>query len=333
MTMLRRVCLLLFPLFSLTACIDNGGIEDRFVTYAGRLANVLEVDAPTPPTSFAITLEDKRQLYSELPRLSLGLLDSYELRDCGLFQIVAEKNSSLGKVWDQFQDFDYQLRLSDTLSRCLMSDSLSARLRAQLDDLAKIKQDHLSVHLRNLILTSDAMRKQLSGHQWLVEGQQSQWSEINSALSIFGQIGAAITADEPVTLLVYPYQEALERSPLIGALYYSLQRSTRWLNLTTDMLSKHISSIHCGPNRDQTRFNYLRNVFHEYYIKSIQAYNAELDAAYYQLNNHLPIIIAAFEEQNSAYRLQEAHQEFRQANLEHIQFWQQLFQRCQNPVQ
>ncbi len=62
-----------------------------FEKYNQRLANVLDVSESALDPSPAITIPDKRELFQELPRLSLGLLESYQLRQCGLFNLIAEK--------------------------------------------------------------------------------------------------------------------------------------------------------------------------------------------------------------------------------------------------
>ncbi|MGR5471306.1 DUF3080 family protein, partial [Vibrio astriarenae] len=69
-----------------------------FQKYHQRLATVLEVSASTIEESAAVTIPDKRVLFHDLPRVSLGLLESYQLRRCGLFNLIAQKNSPLGKV-------------------------------------------------------------------------------------------------------------------------------------------------------------------------------------------------------------------------------------------
>nr|WP_256384204.1 DUF3080 family protein [Photobacterium toruni] len=41
--------------------------------------------------------------------ITIGLLNAYELRQCGLFQLIAERNSVLGKVQDKTRRLRYEL--------------------------------------------------------------------------------------------------------------------------------------------------------------------------------------------------------------------------------
>ncbi|HAS6511367.1 TPA: DUF3080 family protein, partial [Vibrio parahaemolyticus] len=105
--------ILFFALLALLSGCNGWTNPERaiFEKYHQRLANVLDVPPRELNEVSAITIPDKRALYQELPRLSLGLLESYQLRQCGLFNLIAEKNSQLGKVQDPFHDLDYQTTL------------------------------------------------------------------------------------------------------------------------------------------------------------------------------------------------------------------------------
>ena len=54
------------------------------------------------------------------------------------------------------------------------------------------------------------------------------------------------------------YQEEIEKTRLVGRLYYTLIDATHWLEQTTQMLEANQDKIICGANRDTTQFRYLR---------------------------------------------------------------------------
>ncbi|WP_045398555.1 DUF3080 domain-containing protein [Vibrio campbellii] len=301
-----------------------------FEKYNQRLANVLDVSESALEPSPAITIPDKRELFQELPRLSLGLLESYQLRQCGLFNLIAEKNSQLGKVQDAFYDFDYQTSLLRTLNGCLSGYPLSDEESTKLSGLYDQKWHHLTVHLDNMLLTSDAMRKQLTGSAWLPLESKDQIAHVRDAFLVLNamyQTPYRTLSRLPETTIVN-YQEELEKTRLIGRLYYTLIDATHWLNHTTQMLEANQDKIICGANRDTTQFRYLRNVFQSIYVAEVQPYMAFVDGTYQQLEGGINLVERRMAAHGARYGIEEAHEQFRRETLEHVQFWKGLFKRC-----
>lgn len=301
-----------------------------FEKYNQRLANVLEVAPTTTTESPPITIPDKRSLFHELPRLSLGLLESYQLRECGLFHLLAEKNSSLGKVQDAFYNLDYQTSLLRTLNTCLNDFPLNDQENTKLEQLYKLKWQHLLVHLDNVFLASDVMRKQLTSARWLSTQSKNQIAPIKDAFFMFDEFYQAPykvisrLPDTPVTL----YQESLEKSRTIGSLYYSLLNAAEWLKQITQMLEQNQANIICNANRDTTQFRYLRNVFQNVYIDEVQPYMAFLDSTYQQLSVGIDLINNRMAAHGEHYGIKNAHDAFRRNTIAHVEFWKDLFKRC-----
>lgn len=104
-------------------------------TYQQRLANVLEITpADTPPLNLP-TYPDTRSLKQPVADIRMGLLDAYELRQCGLFQLIAERNSVLGKVQDQTRQLRYELLFLKQLSHCLTVLNSTSELQSQLNGI------------------------------------------------------------------------------------------------------------------------------------------------------------------------------------------------------
>ncbi|MGR5484765.1 DUF3080 domain-containing protein [Vibrio alfacsensis] len=324
----------ILPLFSiilLSGCSEWLTPEKAvFQKYHQRLATVLEVSASTIEESAAVTIPDKRVLFHDLPRVSLGLLESYQLRRCGLFNLIAQKNSPLGKVQDSFYDFDYQTSLLRTLHGCLTHHALSKEDQSKLNDVYTQKWEHFPTHLDNLLLTSDAMRKQLTASQWLSINAKAQVVSVRSAFLTLEEMYLTppmVVSRLPDVALVN-YQEEIEKTRLIGRLYYTLTNVSLWLKQTTEMLKTNQDKIVCGKNRDTTTLRYLRNVFQSVYVKQVQPYMAYLDSTYQQLDSGIRLVEVRMKAHGHDYGMTSMHQEFRNQTLEHVQFWQQLFKRC-----
>ncbi|WP_243977048.1 DUF3080 domain-containing protein [Vibrio natriegens] len=322
---------LLFSITLLSGCTDLFNPEQALLDkYHQRLANVLDVSSVEITSLPAITIPPRRALFQPLPRLTLGLLESYQLRQCGLFNLLADKNSQLGKVQDAFHDLDYQTSLLRTLNSCLNDFPISDDERQTLTLLYGQKWSHLHTHLDNLLFASETMQKQLTASDWLSVDNKNQIAMVSEAFNLLGNMYE--TPNKTISRLpdihIVQYQEVLEKSRLMGRLYYSLVNASHWLNETTQLLDTNQSKITCGKNRDITTFRYLNNVFQSIYVKEVQPYLAYLDSTYQRLDSGVSLIEKRIDLHGESYGLMDAHNAFRKRTLEHIQFWQGLFKRC-----
>ncbi|EOX4278642.1 DUF3080 family protein, partial [Vibrio cholerae] len=106
-----RLSVVLAALLLLTGCEPRLAIDADFDRYLSRIANVQQREALSPPAMVAQSLPEKRELLIAIAPVTISLLDSYELRQCGVFELIAERNSILGKVQDEFREWDYQIAL------------------------------------------------------------------------------------------------------------------------------------------------------------------------------------------------------------------------------
>lgn len=206
-------------------------IENQFETYLERIANVQNKPSQPPVMAEPFPLPAKRDLTLPIESVTIGLLDSYELRKCGLFNLIAEKNSLLGKVQDQFREFDFQHALVRGLNQCLneddnanQADLLSPQLTQQLRDILRIKLKQQPLYTANLLFASDTMRAQLNASQW-VDAEHNQINpQVLAGLSIlnhaFSQATFALNNDISTNrqnvVQITRYQEALEKSTSVG---------------------------------------------------------------------------------------------------------------------
>ncbi|KOO03469.1 DUF3080 domain-containing protein [Vibrio nereis] len=325
---MRRTFIILSSLFIFGCDWSKSEVDDKFSTYLSRIANVQGSDALAFKDNINITLPTKRELTFNIPTVTIGLLDSYELRKCDLFNLIAERNSVLGKVQDQFRNFDYQVQLIYGIDNCLLNKNISSALKDQLTQLLETKINQLPLHFSNLIYTSEAMRSQLTAYQWVTNDNASISSEL---LQAFNQIDAAFQIREQVSSTdrlnsVVPHQEVLEKDPKIGELSYSMLNASIKLNVISQQLQLHDGAILCGQYRDTTKFKYLRNVFQQQFIDDIQPYLAKIDSAYMRLEPMLSFTQATHPD--FTYPIQQHHSQFRQAIKDHVGYWKTLFQRC-----
>lgn len=328
--------LLCLPLFG---CERNGS-ETRFETYHQRLANVLEAPADTPPETQLPPLPDIRDLILPIEEIRIGLLDAYELRECGLFQLIAERNSTLGKLQDKTRQMRYELLFMDGLEYCLSSLPEDSDLLPQLEQFHRLKRHQLSRYLWNMLTTGEEWRRQLNlfTHAFPLDAfpGAAENQEAMRYLQHIHQIivrGETLPPNQAEGLL--HHQEAIHTFRYFGQLVYSMARASDWLNTTTQLLETHESSVICETNRNQQQAEYLSNVFYRFYAADLQPYLAELDSQYQQIQGPLLDLLEPpkelspqFSPYYQYYVAGQLYQEYRQAILDHVQFWQRTFKRC-----
>ncbi|PMG14318.1 hypothetical protein BCU98_01560 [Vibrio splendidus] len=317
----------LFCLTVMLAGCFSDGPGDLFDDYQTKIARVQDADEIKEEWEFE-SLPRKRELLLDVPSLSIGLIDSYQLRQCGLFNLIAERNSVLGKVADEFRNYDYQVALLAGVGKCLSGSELDPEVVELLREIEQQKLAQFPLHQWNLIYASDAMQSQMRGSQWLHADIGDQVRQTSDALEHLNQaLNAPLVSGKTTEV-----QEVLEKSSTLGDLYYSLARASVELDTITKQLTTFDANIICGKQRDTTKFRYLNNVFEQQYIGKVQPYMAQLDGYYQQLAPQLGMFDAQPELHSYYFPIQDAHQAFRASTRRHVDYWQQLFKRCGRKV-
>ncbi|MFS1461597.1 hypothetical protein BCT42_20540 [Vibrio lentus] len=310
----------------LTGCFDDSP-QNYFDDYQTKIANVQEADEIQEDWELE-SLPRKRELFIEVPSLSIGLIDSYQLRQCGLFNLIAERNSVLGKVADEFRNYDYQVALLEGVGQCLSNNELESEIVELLREIEQQKLAQFPLHQWNLIYASEAMQSQMRGSQWLRADIGDQVRQTSDALEHINQaLNIPLVSGKTTEV-----QEGLEKSSTLGDLYYSLSRASAELDTITQQLTTFDANIICGKQRDTTKFRYLNNVFEQQYIDKVQPYMAQLDGYYQQLAPQLAMFDAQPELHSYYFPIKDAHQAFRSSTRRHVDYWQQLFKRCGRKV-
>lgn len=321
----RRSLLILITVV-LGGCFEEGP-GDLFDDYQTKVARVQDAEELKQEWEFE-GLPRKRELLLNVPSVSIGLIDSYQLRQCGLFNLIAERNSVLGKVADEFRNYDYQVALLEGVGKCLSSDELDPEIIELLRGIEQQKLAQFPLHQWNLIYASDAMQSQMRGSQWLRQDIGQQVRQTSDALEHLNHsLNTPLVSGKTTEV-----QEVLEKSSTLGDLYYSLARASVELDTITEQLTTFDANIICGKQRDTTKFRYLNNVFEQQYIGKVQPYMAQLDGYYQQLAPQLAMFDARPELHSYYFPIQDTHQDFRASTRRHVEYWQQLFKRCGRKV-
>ncbi|OOF12704.1 DUF3080 domain-containing protein [Salinivibrio sp. PR919] len=321
--------LIVLSMSLLTACEPADPAKAMMADYQQRLGNVLDAE-PSPLSLPALpSLPRKRELIQPIADLRLGLLDAYELRQCGLFNLIAERNSSLGKVADRFRQLDYELSFIRVAKQCLpqvKDDSI----QTALNDAIVSKTQQLPAVIWNTLIDSSAWQAQWSLPIHTLPVELPAHSNAVSAMTQFGRL---VQQPSSTHESILEWQESIEKQPILGALFVSLTAHTDWLNQTSQLIADNQSKVLCGENFDTTRLERLKTVFYKYYVGEVQPYLARVDGLYRDVSPTLNQLASLetpppFSAYKSAYWQGEAYTAYKQAIRHHADVWQQLFQRC-----
>lgn len=325
-------------LLALMGCQDNQ-TESTLKTYHQRLANVLKIPAkPLSPSEF-IHLPESRELQWQIEETRMSLLNAYELRACGLFQLIAERNSILGKLQDQTRQLKYEILLINGLKGCLDHPDVSEKLQNQLATILQQKQTQLTLHIHNMLLTDTEWRKQFAIHPKPFEFDAlAGFTENQQAIQLVGQINQSLLDAHPVqndwAESLTQHQAEIHPYRYFGRLFYSMVRMTDALNQITTQLNQHDNTVYCGKQHNQQQAEYLTNVFYRYFVDELQPYLVDLDRQYQSVQPDLSALFFPLKKQEAFtayYRFYingDVHEAYRQAIFYHQQFWRGLFERC-----
>ena len=201
-----RLFVVLAALLLVSSCADDSAmpLED----YAVRLARVLDVDLPPATDSQRYPLPRVRDLRVESAADRVDILDFLAMGDCRLQAVVAEKNSSLGRVADESGqlklDLDF-LRHGEACAAMLTAEEPA--LADELRRVIRLKQTRLASRIWQATLGGAEFRRfwhsdysatidprtlqaiqalALDISRWL-QGDYSDYDDLDQLLGIIGE--------------------------------------------------------------------------------------------------------------------------------------------------
>lgn len=332
----RLYCTLLpFLLFSSISGCSRHDTEDLWLDYHSRLQRILALPELNAQLAAVPELPPVRELYQPLADTKLNVLDLVVLRRCGLQQLVAERNNSLGKTMTVSNQLGYELQLLSQLKPCLQHPELDAELQQKLQLIYLEKQQQLPKVLANFLLTDQTLRQQLHGSQRGIKSGVS----ITTTLTALQQLGDLKDKVQKADLASLTTTDAAFVNQQVGALYqsqvladwqYSLRANNSWLSALNAQLDAVDLDVFCKQAQVTDKTQILNNILLQQFIGKIQPCLAELDGMSQQLQPALNRIYQQSGIEAALYQRTEAqHQQLKQQLNHHVAWWQQLQQHCQ----
>lgn len=323
-------------LFALSACSDavNPQLED-YAKRLERLAGEQRLAAEQLVTPIQPSVAELRR---NLPRMSLSLLDSFRLNECRLGQVVAERNSSLGKVMTPANQLYYEIKVTRALKECLTAPvELSPALRLELTQALAIKESSLALAVHNFLTTDQVWRANFRfARHSLPMSSADDFTSTFTALSYFAHTLTLVLADPhqvQLDLTLWHEQlEALNHSRFLSAYWRTFASVPAELERLTELLERTTKHIGCSDIARPQQAQYLHNVMLNIYIAKLQPAFARWAHYQQQLAPVLKQLVALTEGElwlNYVQQLGYGHTNtLQQSSRNHAEQWQLLLAKC-----
>jgi hypothetical protein len=328
---------------------DNQQPEQMLETYSTRVANSLDMDTELD-LNHPLKLPRyprRRERIKQVSDLRQGLIEVLNLRHCQLLDLIAERNSSLGKVMPPSKKMVYEIKLYSGLRSCLQrleKNQADSELIQQIETIFTVKHNEFEANLWNGIFTSEAVERNfsLSEPALPLEGEDG-FSQSRQALITLNQIARLNNNRENWT--EPDYLDQLESHLHV---LYSLRYGSRWLRslaLISDTLNHTAGVIEqrletrplCFNQQTTPKARIVKNVFNKYYAGQLQPYMARIDRQgkeWLKLNRNLLENFTDIPQPMQAYKNQilaidaPLWLNYIQARDRHTLAWQTLLQQC-----
>jgi hypothetical protein len=146
------------PLFAACERAEPIAIDE----YTARLAYVLEEQAPETRESARLVYPRVRELQIQLDAMQINLLEFLSLGDCELQAVIAEGNSSLGRLAMPSRRMIYELDFLRTVETCFDAGVEDVSLARTLRQARQVKEQQLPARIWLTTLGGEEFR-----HFWI----------------------------------------------------------------------------------------------------------------------------------------------------------------------
>ena len=321
-------------LVSITACTPHQ-VSDDINEYSERLSRVLDTELTAAEAQAATEYPQREMLLLAPAQLDINLTRFYQLQQCELGNLVAERNTALGKIQHYSQRLVYERQLLAALSDCInfvsqQHDEAARELLATMQTWYAAKQAAYPELWSNMLMLSDETRAAFSRPQPAllftdtvdIAGQLTLYQQLDSYLSP----GAGVETSPEAQL------QAIGATRLPASVWQAQHQIATGLPTLTAQLDPLLANTACPDGSATEQANILRNVFYLFFIERIQPLGGHINDFNYQFapllnkwrkEEALPESFRAF-----LTAQQTRFTAYQQAMQEHVKLWQRFLGRC-----
>lgn len=259
---------------------------------------------------------------------TLKLREFYNLPGCGIKPIIAERNTTLGKLHAPSQRYLYDIRLLRALQVCRLNSTDSDN--EKLTQLVQLKTADVNLSWQKMLLDSDELQVARHANFAHLDKDEEHKSALQSWNSLIAwspdklqQKQYGTTSNVTLETLL----QAIAKSKTPAKLQNDMQLAIHFLDETSVFLSEHLGELACETNRkEKQRAEYLRNVFNLFFIQQIQPLIGRINGWYYEIATIYQKLGLSDAPDNGL--TDDLHDSFITAVKDHVSLWQTFFKRC-----
>jgi hypothetical protein len=325
----------LSSLMLLASCSDHKKIANDLSDYNARLQSYTGISIAPTPNINNLEAPDKQLLKIDIERISINLRELYAFNGCSLNQLVAQRNTALGKMQLPSSRFAYESKLIDELLACqqnLKDDDEKSELREKLATWTTLKQQQLPLAWANLMTQSSETVMHFSGGSGYISGTSGdnfQATKLALAFLLKSQTRYPIDASA-----LELHLQQLGNAPLLAKQWRTQILLKQELDNISSLLIGYLEKNTCSTIKEEKSIAIMQNIFRIFFAERIQPVAGQLNRYHYQLS---PLVKQLAESSQmpqaySEYLVQHNTINFNayaEAMQSHIKIWQQIFGRCE----
>ena len=341
----------LATLLLLAACNPAPVGLEQVADYRQRVANTLKSPLPAPVLAAPTwQLPPLRELRIEVPSQSLSLLDAIRLDQCQAGSLIAERNSSLGKLQQGLVRYyhDYQLLQALYICAAQLEQQGQLELAQKVSDLSRNKAANMTQLKLQALVSDPSIRQSLRlADRPLAKVDPAQLAPLLTALQQVYLLlnaplpapNAAFNQEQQSELSIAPVAldeleqalQLLEQSPYLSQLWRALYDQQQYLQQLTPLVQDLSAAAGCLSAGTPSRALVLRNVFVQYFSGPVQQHFAGLIRQAQQIAPLLTMLDSPEAPQAWLTHLRQINalpDQLTDTTRNHVRYWQQFFSDC-----
>lgn len=338
------VSFLIASVLFLSACSQHQQIETYVQDYAERLESFTQIKIETPTNLQSLNAPIKADLAVEVEQITINLREFHAFNRCPLNQIIAERNTALGKMQLPSSRFIYEQKLLQEFSRCkmLLKNELAAAqtntakkdlhtLIAKLEDWESQKQTQLPAVWSNFVSQSNEIFLNLTlAQDFIAAAPNDNFQATRQAWQFIVNSYEASTLSSNE---LENHLKELENARLLARMWRTQNYISVHLDAISPVLTTYLQNNRCTTSKQNNDIEIMRNIFTLFFADKIQPLAAELNRYHYQLAPLLEKLIASgrLPHELTDYlnnQIVEGHSIYKNSMQNHITLWQQIFALC-----
>ena len=331
---IRGMLYTLWLLVCITACSPHQ-VSDDISEYSERLGRVLDTGLTAAEEQPAPDYPQREMLHSAPSQLDINLTRFYQLQQCELGNLVAERNTALGKIQHYSQRLVYERQLLTALSDCInfvsqQRDEPARELLTTMQSWYAAKQAAYPEHWSNMLVLSDETRDAFSRPQ--PAQLFTDTVDIAGQLTLFRQLDSYLSPATGIEESLEAQLQAIGATRLPASVWQAQHQIATRLPTLTAQLDPLLANTACPNGSATEQANILRNVFYLFFIERIQPLGGHINDFNYQF---APLLNKWSEEEAlpESFRAfltvqQTRFNAYQQAMQDHVKLWQRFLGRC-----